>query len=166
MKKKLLVVGGTLALLAAVGSALGGLEDAQKVAEMARGVGKQQSLFDFLKDVPSSFEAQLFYALFGSWLSGAVASWLWKWTQGMADGLRHFTLRYFMGQVMFGVGISIAAIMTVGFQTDSGEFFGWLSVLWSGAFAGFSGETKIKPQVRKVWTDEERAVASAKDSGT
>lgn len=105
--------------------------------------GGGESLGVFLSKLPSSFEAQVFYGLVGSGLLGIIASWLWKWSQQLA-GLDHFNPRYVIGQVLWLGGASVAAIMTVGFQTEDGVFFGWLSVLWTGALAGFSGEVKIK----------------------
>lgn len=113
---------------------------AQRIVEMK---GGGESLWVFAQRLPSSFEAQVFYGLFLSGLAGTIGSFLWKWSQGVAD-LHHFTARYAVGQWLWLIGSSIAAIMTVGFQTESGEFFGWLAVLWSGGFAGFSGEVKVK----------------------
>lgn len=113
---------------------------AQRIVEMK---GGGESLWVFATRLPGSFEAQVFYGLFLSGLAGMVGSWLWKWSQGDAD-LHHFTIKYAVGQWLWLIGSSVAAIMTVGFQTEGGEFFGWLSVLWAGGFAGFSGEVKIK----------------------
>lgn len=114
--------------------------NAQRIVEMK---GGGESLPVFLMRLPASFEAQVFYGLFLSGLAGMIGSWLWKWSQGEADA-HHFTARYAVGQWLWLVGASIAAIMTVGFQTEGGEFFGWLSVMWAGGFAGFSGEVKFK----------------------
>lgn len=98
----------------------------------------------FLKRIPFSFEAILFYFLVVSELAGMVASWLWKWTQGLADGFHHFTVRYVVGQVLWVAGSAGTLITTLGFVTDGGEFWGWLSVITYGALAGWSGEVKVK----------------------
>lgn len=116
--------------------------DAQKIAEI-RSNGNED-VWQFIRRLPGSFEAQLLYGLVGSGLIGMLGSWLWKWSKGEADGFAHFTPRYLIGQVLWLLGSSTAAIMTVGFSTESGEFFGWLSVLWAGGFTGFSGEVKQK----------------------
>lgn len=126
--------------------------EASKIAEI-KGAGSE-SLLVFLKRLPGSFEAQVFYGLFGSGVAGSLASWLWKWAQGDSSGLHHFTLKYTLGQTLWLAGSSVAAIATVGFTTQSGEFFGWLSILWTGALAGFGGEIKVD---RKEWTPAERA---------
>lgn len=118
-----------------------------------------ETLWVFLLKLPASFEAQVFYGLVGSGIVGALSSWLWKWAKGEAAGVGHITLRYGLGQVLWLIGSSIGAIATVGFMTPAGEFFGWLSVLWTGALAGFGGEVKTE---KKVWTDEERAANAAK----
>lgn len=128
-------------LFAASFAAPAGMNEATRIVEMK---GGGESLWVFLTRLPGSFEAQVFYALAVSWFVGALGSWLWKWSQGQAEGAKHFTHQYIIGQLLYGVGVSIAAIMTVGFQTEGGEFFGWLSVLWCGGFAGFSGEVKLK----------------------
>lgn len=127
-------------LLLLASSVLADPGTAQRIVEMK---GGGESLGVFLSRLPSSFEAQVFYGLFGSGVAGMIASWAWKWSKQQA-GVDHFTTRYILGQVLWLGGSSVAAIMTVGFQTEGGEFFGWLSVLWAGGFAGFSGEVKIQ----------------------
>ena len=116
--------------------------EAQKVMEIK---GDSQTLWGFLAKLPLSFEAQVFYGLFISGLCGAFLSWAWKWSQGQSDiAVHHFNPRYLVGQLLWLGGISVTAILTVEFQTASGEFFGWLSVLSTGALSGFSGEVKTK----------------------
>lgn len=124
--------------------------EAQKIAE----IKATETLWTFLGKLPGSFEAQVFYGLVISGLVGIIASWLWKWSKGEATGVSHFTLRYGISQVIWLVGSAIGAIFTIKFSTDSGEFFGWLSVLWAGALAGFGGEIKTE---KVEWTPEQRA---------
>ncbi len=114
--------------------------EAHKIAELK---GGSETLGQFLKGLPTSFEAQVFYGLMLSGVIGMMGSWLWKWTQGIAHGIHHFTAKYTVGQLLWLIGSSIGAIETVGFQTDSGEFFGWMSVIVTGGFMGFSGEVKV-----------------------
>lgn len=130
--------------------ALGGPTDAPRINEIKQGT--HESLWDFMGRFGTSFEAQIFYALFASGVAGSVSSFLWKWSQDMVNW-NHWSAKYVVGQLLWLAGISVAAIATVGFQTESGEFYGWLSVLWSGGFAGFSGEVKIKSK----WTPEQQA---------
>lgn len=138
--RRLIALLSVLTLLWAFSIELGAM-DAQRIAEIKQ--GSNQSLWQFFGQFPASFEAQVFYGLFISGLIGMLASWAWKYSQGMtADN--HWTRKYLLGQILWLAGSSIAAIMTVGFTTDNGEFFGWLSVLWTGGFAGFSGEVKVK----------------------
>lgn len=116
--------------------------DAQKIAEIkANGA---ESLWQFLGRLPGSFEAQVFYGLAFSAAIGMISSWLWKWSQGQADS-HWWTWRYVFGQILWIIGSSLSLIMMTGFSTESGEFFGWLSVCSTGALAGFSGEVKTKP---------------------
>lgn len=134
------------ALLIAAAPVWGAVEEAQKIAELR--AAPRENIWQFFSALPSSFEAQIFYGLAISGLTGLIASWLWKWSQGMADGLAHFTPKYVIGQVLWLIGASVAAVATVGFQTESGEFYGWISVLWTGAFAGFSGEMKTNKDTK------------------
>lgn len=124
--------------------AWGAPTDAPRIMEIKQGT--TEPIWVFLSRFGSSMEAQIFYALFVSGIIGSVSSYAWKWSQGLANG-SHWTARYVVGQVLWIAGISVFAIATVGFTTESGEFYGWLSVLWSGGFAGFSGEVKIKDRV-------------------
>lgn len=154
-------LGGLVPVLLFVGLFAVGLDalglDAKKIAQ----IRADETLWQFLVKLPSSFEAQVFYALVLSGAAGLIGSWLWKVSQGQAD-FRHFTGRYCLAQLLWLIGSSIAAIFTVGFQTEDGVFFGWLAVLWSGGFAGFSGDVKVK-EARQAWTDEQRAAAEKKD---
>lgn len=151
-----------LAMLAALlwWVAPAGALDAQHIAEIKQ--GSNESLLEFLRRFPASFEAQLWYGLFGSGIVGALLSYAWKWYQGVANG-SHWTPRYVVGQMLWLGGSAVLAIVTVGFTTPDGQFFGWLSVLWAGGFAGFSGEVKFKEKARQAWSPEERA-ARAQDA--
>lgn len=124
--------------------------EAQKVATIH---ASTETLWSFLLKLPASFEAQVFYALFLSGALGSLASWVWKWSNGHASP-NHYDLKYTFAQVLWLAGSAVAAIFTVGFSTPTGEFFGWLSVLWTGALAGFGGEVKNE---RPVWTSDQRA---------
>jgi hypothetical protein len=137
----------TLILLSSTALAL----DAQKIAAI-RAEG-HETLWTFLARIPTSFEAQVFYGLMLTGVGGSIASWLWKWAQGVA-GAKHYTLRYALGQVLWLAGSAIGAISTMGFSTDDGNFFGWWSVIWFGALAGFGGEVKNE---RPEWSPEKRA---------
>lgn len=133
-----------LALFATLAFA-SGLEGAQKIAEIKPGAGAE-TLLAFLKRLPTSFEAQVFYGLFLSGAVGMIGSWLWKWSKGKADGFAHFTLKYIVSQVLWLTGSSIGVIAATGFQTDSGEFFGWIMVLITGGSLGYNGEVKEKKE--------------------
>lgn len=133
-----------VALYVGVSVAWGAPTDAPHIAEIKQGT--TEPIWVFLGRFGSSMEAQIFYGLFGSGIIGSLASYGWKWSNGLANG-SHWTARYVVGQLLWLAGISVAAIATVGFTTESGEFYGWLSVLWSGGFAGFSGEVKFKDKV-------------------
>ena len=135
--------------------AFSGME-AQSIKEIK---GQHETLWAFILRLPLSFEAQVFYGLFFAGVCGAATSWLWKWANGNAEGIHHFTLRYTIGQLLWLAGSAIGAITTVGFATETGEFFGWLSVLWTGALAGFGGEVK---NTKRPWTLEQRAEKESK----
>lgn len=136
-------IGGLVTVVLAatlLGAALDALAiEAKKIAQ----IKADETLWSFIVKIPTSLEAQLLYALVISGLIGMIASWLWKWSQGQADS-SHWTKKYVIGQLLWLVGSSVTAIFVVGFQTEDGVFFGWMSVLWAGAFAGFSGDVKVK----------------------
>jgi hypothetical protein len=145
------VLGAILALKA--GGAFAGIEGAKKIAQ----IRSEETLWHFLAELPVSVEAQIVYGYSLAGIAGSVGSFLWKWSQGMADRT-HWSPRYFVGQILWIIGSGVGAVMTVGFTTDSGEFFGWLAVLTTGALAGFSGDLKVKER-REPWTDDQRAAA-------
>lgn len=120
-----------------------GLENAAKIAEIKPGPGTE-SLLAFLLRLPTSFEAQVFYGLVLSGLIGMLGSWLWKWSKGKADGFAHFTVKYIVGQALWLIGSAAGVIAVTGFQTDDGQFFGWLMVLITGGSLGYNGEVKEK----------------------
>lgn len=130
-----------VAFIASLAFATGPIEQAPRIAEM-RSLPKQ-SFWEFLNSLQDTFEAQIATALFCSGFVGMLGSWCWKWSQSSARCLQHFTLKYAFGQFLWLVGSSIAAVMTLKFQTDGGEFFGWISVITTGGLMGFSGELKI-----------------------
>lgn len=126
------------------------VQQAQHIKEIVQ-AKDQETLWTFLLRFPSSFEAQVYYGLILSALAGLLASWAYKWSQGQADGFKHFSPKYVVQQFLWLNGITLTLIMTTGFTTDSGEFFGWMSVLSSGALSGWAGEVKV------AWTPQQRA---------
>lgn len=120
----------------------GALADAPKIRDIKNA---HESLWQFLAALPSSMEAQIFYALLLAGVIGMFASWLLKWARGQAAPLYRYL---FTDDVRFTVlaaaayfGICLTAISSGIFVTDEGVFVGWANVLWFGLTNGFGADT-------------------------
>lgn len=111
----------------------GGLEGSQKIAELRI----NESALAFLLKLPSSTEAQVLYMwTFGVTL-GMLFTWFSKWRFGLADA-RYFVdhYRWTIGSIVASLSIGLGGIATGVFETASGEFIGWWSVLYHAGVAG------------------------------
>ncbi len=105
-----------------------------------------ESLWQFLAQLPGSMEAQILYALLLAGIVGMGAHYLMRWLNGEITGslARYLFLDYprrtllaFAGVV----GIALTAITSGVFETESGEFVGWLNVLWIGLTNGYASDS-------------------------
>lgn len=113
--------------------------NAQKISDLkAEHMG---SLWDFLQRLPNSMEAQILYGLIIAGLVGLCASWLWKFSNKQVGCFTKylFTEEWVrsLASVLGMTGTAVIAVMAGVFETESGEFVGWLNVLWWGAQSGF-----------------------------
>ncbi len=119
--------------------------EAQKIAEIRAG---DESLWAFLHRLPSSFEAQIFYA--GALFSclGMLANYFQKWLRKEIAGSlvtylfihnpRATLLSYFTALGVFTGGISAGV-----FETDQGAFVGWFNVMWVALSNGFMWDAAL-----------------------
>lgn len=125
--------------------AFAGMENAQKIGEIK---GGSESLISFLQRLPSSFEAQIFYAvvLFGA--VGMFTNYSIKWMRSEISGslIKYLFFDNFRGTMLSfctTVGIGIGAITGGVFETASGEFVGWFNVLWISLTNGFMWDAAL-----------------------
>lgn len=125
-----------------------------------------ESLWHFLSALPSTMEAQIFYALMLSGSLGMMASYLMKWSQGQISGnlfgylfgsnLRATCLSFFTY-----TGACMTAIYAGAFHvTEAAVFVGWGHVVWLGALNGFGIDAIVNKGQRAVWTTEQRQAKS------
>lgn len=124
------------------------------------------SLFDWLRALPGSFEAQLFVGLMLAGTLGMVAHYLLKWARGeikehllcyLWRNKRSTALSFFTY-----VGVAIGAISSGAFVTDYGVFVGWKMVFWMGITNGFTIDAIANKTARSEWTPKERSIVRTK----
>lgn len=113
--------------------------DAQTIAQIK--ASEPESLWAFLLQLPGSMEGQTFIGLVLAGVVGLMASWLWKFSNKQVGCFTKylFTEEWVrsLASVMGMTGTALVAVMARVFETESGEFVGWLNVLWWGAQSGF-----------------------------
>ena len=129
-----------------------------------------ESLWHFLAQLPTSFDAQILYGLLISGFVGIMAHYMAKWLRGEVEGsLWQYLFVNEARHTFLSLGTlfaaSIAAIAANVFETDAGAFVGWTNVMWIGLTTGFSGDSVMNKAPRKVWTDAERAAVATVPEG-
>lgn len=102
-----------------------------------------QSLWVFLKQLPNTMEAQVFYALLLSGSIGIIAHYFRQWYSGKIEGSLFEYLfkqepRRTIAAFAVYVGWVLSLLGTGVFTTSSGEFVGWGIVLIMGLTNGYS----------------------------
>lgn len=120
-----------------------------------------QSLWDFLAALPTSFEAQLLYALLLSGLAGMFANYLVRWArQEIAGSLwAYLVVQNPRGTILSFCTYLSAALLAIWagvFVVADNVFVGWGAVLWLGATNGFAIDAIANKGQRPVWTQAER----------
>lgn len=111
----------------------GGLEGSQKIAELR----VNESALAFLLKLPTSTEAQVIYMWALGVAIGMLFTWFSKWKIGAADGrylIDHW--RWTVGSLVTSLSAGIGGIAIGAFETSSGEFIGWISVLYHAGVTG------------------------------
>lgn len=116
----------------------------------------------FLKGLPATQEAQIFYALMGAGSAGMAANWVTRWTRGEIGNLFQYLFnqnaRATVGSFLTFAGTGMAAIYAHAFNVGPDSLFvGWGMVLWLGAVNGFAIDNIVNKGQRPVWTAEQRA---------
>lgn len=134
-------MGVAVALLVAATTAFA-TGDAPSVQQLMA-AAPQQSLWQFLRALPSSMEAQVFAALLFSGVLGMVAHYFRKWLSGEISGslIDYLFIQYprrTAGSFCAYIGWIVSLVGTGVFTTSSGEFVGWGIVLLMGLSNGYS----------------------------
>lgn len=123
-----------------------------------------ESLWHFLVNLPSTMEAQIFYALLVAGTVGMLSNYLVKWAKNeIAGGLINYLVtnsRATALSLFTYVGISCGAIYGQAFHVgDSATFVGWGLVLWLGLINGYGIDNIVNKGARPVWSAERRSAA-------
>lgn len=120
------------------------------------------SLYDWLRALPGSFEAQLFVGLMIAGTVGMFAHYALKWARGEVRGnllCYLWTAKQSTALSFFTyIGVAIGAISSGAFVTDYGAFVGWKIVFWMGITNGFTIDAIANKTARAEWSPIERAV--------
>lgn len=140
---------------------LAAMEDAEKISEIK---GRGESLWGFLERLPSSFEAQIFYAVVLFGVIGMFINYAQRWMKKEISGslinyLFCENIRGTMLSISTTIGVGVGAITGGIFETGSGEFVGWFNVMWVSLMNGFMWDSALNKGQRPVWTEEQRAAA-------
>lgn len=109
-----------------------------------------QGLWDFLTQLPASFEAQELYALILAGAVGMLVNFSQKWGRGEITGnlIRYLFIDGRRGTWLSfsgAIGLGITAISAGVFMVDGG-FVGWKAVLWVGVLNGYTSDSISKRQ--------------------
>lgn len=123
----------------------GDIDQKQTIAQLATEHSMtDESLWDFLSKLPTSKDAQIFYAiLFGNVL-GAFGNYFYRWQAADGDdGLwQYFAAQgkkkawFVIGSIIIYSGVEVESGL---FVTAGGIFIGWSLVIISGVKTGFMG---------------------------
>lgn len=137
-------------------------------APIAKVLPPPQGALEWLAQIPSAFDTQIFIMLLAAATAGMLANYFNKWKKGYIDGN---LLRYLFFTNVRGTIISFSTIITTvlglasstSFFLGSGEFIGWKFVIGAGFGAGFVFDALTNKGQRAEWTDEKReAIAVVK----
>jgi hypothetical protein len=119
------------------------------------------SLWQFLMQLPMTMEAQIFYALLIGNLIGMAGHYFKQWGTGEIAGnmWAYLVVEYPRKSMLslFGIiTLSATEVATGLFVTAEGMFVGWALVLLSGIKTGYAGDSLLNEGDRAVWSDTKR----------
>lgn len=132
----------------------------EKAPNLADKVPEFPSVWDWLRALPGSFEAQLFIGLVIAGCIGMFSHYALKWARGeIKESLPcHWWINRRSTALSFFtyVGVAVGAISSGAFVTDFGAFVGWKMVFWMGITNGFTIDAIANRTKRAEWTPAER----------
>jgi len=136
--------------------------DAQTIAQVK--AEAPESLWHFLVNLPTTMEAQIFYALMLSGTLGMIANYIQKWFRSEISGC---LVDYLFRQNPRATGLAfftytsmaITAIAMHAFHVGGADqiFVGWGWVMSLGFTNGFTIDAIMNKGQKAIWTPEERA---------
>lgn len=108
----------------------------------------QESLLDFLLALPTTMEAQIFYALVLGSALGMLAHYVRQWASrdvdsSLTDYLFRSNPKRTIMTVIGVIGWSAGEVSAGLFTTSGGAFVGWGLVILSGLKTGYAGDSII-----------------------
>jgi len=141
--------------------------DAQTIAQLK--ATAPESLWHFLLALPSTMEAQIWYAL----LLGGAIGMIGHYIRGRSTGnLSGSPIDYFVRDNPWrsiatagAVAAELFAEIGTGiFTTSTGQFVGWGIVLMMGLKSGYSIDSLVNKGTRAVWTEKKRVATDVAES--
>lgn len=137
-----------------------------KTIAQVRAQDGAQSLFDFLRELPGTLDAQIWYALLIGGAVGMILHYAIKLRTGDIAGN---PVDYFIktspwrsiGTVAAMASWAFGEVLTGIYVNGDGVFIGWAAVLISGVKTGYLGDSIINKGERAQWTEQERQAAAA-----
>ena len=138
---------------------------APTVTELKAATPPGDSLWQFLIQLPSTHEAQIWYALLIGGLIGMIGHYIRGRSSNNIQGnpIDYFFRDNLWRSIGAATAVAVELFGEVGsgmFTTDTGAFVGWGIVLLSGLKTGYVGDSLINKSDRAEWTPEQRAAAS------
>ena len=124
------------------------------------------SLWNYLAQLPTTHDAQVYYALLLGGLVGMIGHYVRARSSGNIEGnpIDYFFRQNLWRSIGALAAVAIELFGEVGsgmFTTDAGIFVGWGIVLLSGLKTGYVGDSVINKSDRPEWTPEKRAAMTA-----
>lgn len=139
--------------------------DAPTIEQIKQQAPTSESLWQFLAQIPSSMEGQIFLGLLIAGILGMAGNYTVKWAKGeIAGSLWRYlfctNVRSTMLSLTSYVGLMVTSIVAGIFTGEHGGFVGWTNVFWFGLTNGFAVDAIANKGDRPVWTEEQRSKAN------
>ena len=114
----------------------------QTIQQLRAATPPSESLGHFLQQLPFTIDAQAFYALVIAGLVGMLAHYCIKWAEGEITGSLYNYLfvdnprRTVLAFMLLG-GELLVEVASGMFISDTGQLFGWGTVMFSGLKSGY-----------------------------
>jgi hypothetical protein len=124
-------------------------------------VHASSTLWEFLLRLPTTMEAQIWYALVLGGVLGMIGHYVRQRSASQIEGnpIDYFFRENAWRSIGAAVAMAIELFGEVGtglFTTEAGQFVGWGIVILSGLKTGYLGDSVINKGKRPEWTERKR----------